>query len=111
MISSDILRGYHDIMILCLLLEGDSYGYAISKEIQLRSNGIYSMKETTLYSAFNRLEKNGYIASYFGSETFGRRRTYFKITPAGKQHYFKKCAEWEMTKQLISQFTKGEKEK
>ena len=46
MISSDIMRGYNDIMILFLLLEHDSYGYEISKEIQTRTGGLYSMKET-----------------------------------------------------------------
>lgn len=57
MISSDVIRGYNDIMILCLLLDGDSYGYEISKRIDEITEEKYKMKETTLYSAFARLEK------------------------------------------------------
>lgn len=57
MISSDVIRGYNDIMILCLLLDGDSYGYEISKRINEIIEEKYKMKETTLYSAFTRLEK------------------------------------------------------
>ena len=60
MISSDVIRGYTDIIILYLLLDEPSYGYEISRRITDRSQGLYTMKETTLYSAFNRLEKNGY---------------------------------------------------
>ena len=108
MIGSDIIRGYNDTIILHLLTEGDSYGYEISKEIQSRSGGLYIIKETTLYSAFSRLEKQGYISSYYGEETFGRRRTYYKITPTGRRYYREKCREWQDTKQLIDTFTKGE---
>ena len=55
MISSDIIRGYNDTIILYLLLEGPSYGYEISKRIREISMEKYIIKETTLYSAFNRL--------------------------------------------------------
>lgn len=52
MISSDIIRGYNDTMILYCLPEEESYGYEISKNIKNLSDGKYIMKETTLYSAF-----------------------------------------------------------
>ena len=105
MISSDVIRGYSDTIILNLLLQQDSYGYEISKEIQSRTNNKYSMKETTLYSAMTRMEKNGLIASYYGNETFGRRRTYYTITHEGIQYYQEKCSEWQLTKELIDKFT------
>ena len=107
MISSDVIRGYNDTLILSLLLEGDSYGYEISKNIKEISEQKYVMKETTLYSAFNRLESNGYIESFYGDETFGKRRTYYRITPKGKQYYKEKCEEWELTKNVINRFIKG----
>lgn len=108
MIGSDVMRGYNDSIILFLLLEHDSYGYEISKEIQQRTGGIYSMKETTLYSAINRLEKNGFIASYQGQESHGKPRTYFKITSAGRAYYQQKCTEWKLTKQVVDIFAKEE---
>lgn len=64
-ISSDVIRGYNDTIILYLLLDRPSYGYEISKQIKLISEEKYVIKETTLYSAFTRLEKNGYITSFF----------------------------------------------
>lgn len=105
LISSDIIRGYNDTIILHLLLERDSYGYEISKTIEARSAGIYIIKETTLYSAFTRLERNGYIASYYGGETFGKRRNYYKITSEGERYYHEKCEEWRQTKKVVNQFT------
>lgn len=106
MISSDIIRGYNDIIILYLLLENSSYGYEISKNIRQITKEEYVMKETTLYSAFSRLEKNGYIQSFFGEETQGKRRTYYKITEAGLQYYKEKCEEWQLTKEVINKFIK-----
>lgn len=57
MISSDGIRGYNDVIILSVLKDGDSYGYAVSQKIRDVSEEVYVIKETTLYSAFNRLEK------------------------------------------------------
>ena len=63
-ISSDVIRGYNDTMILYILRKAPSYGYEISKQIKQLSDGKYIIKETTLYSAFTRMEKNGYIESF-----------------------------------------------
>ncbi len=106
MISSDVIRGYNDTIILSLLLAGDSYGYEISKNIRVITDEQYVIKETTLYSTFNRLEKNGYIESYYGEETQGKRRTYFRITKSGIDYYKEKCEEWDLTKKVINKFVK-----
>ncbi len=106
MISSDVIRGYNDTIILYLLLEGESYGYEISKSIREISEEKYIMKETTLYSAFDRLQNNGYIESFYGDESFGKRRTYYRITPKGLTYYKEKCEEWELTKDVINRFIK-----
>lgn len=106
MIGSDVMRGYNDLMILYLLLEEDSYGYEISRQIKRISEEKYVMKETTLYSAFTRLEKSGYITAYFGTETNGKQRTYYRITSSGRQFYQEKCQEWRLVKDVVDQFIK-----
>ncbi|NDI36014.1 PadR family transcriptional regulator [Chengkuizengella sediminis] len=106
MISSDVIRGYNDTIILFMLLDNDSYGYEISKNIKEFSDEKYIIKETTLYSAFNRLMKNGYIESFFKEETHGKRRTYYRITQSGINYYMEKCKEWELTKEVINRFIK-----
>ena len=104
-ISSDVIRGYNDTIILYLLLKGDSYGYEISKNIKMISEEKYIIKETTLYSAFSRMEKNNYIESYpMEAEGTGKKRTYYRITELGKQYYKDKCEEWSLTKDVIEKF-------
>lgn len=106
-ISSDVIRGYNDTIILCLLLDGPSYGYEISKKIKSLSGEKYIIKETTLYSAFNRMEKNGYIASFQNEDILGgKRRTYYRITDKGRQYYRDKCEEWMLTKEVVERFIK-----
>lgn len=106
LIGSDVMRGYNELMILSLLMEEDSYGYEVSKRIREICNEKYVMKETTLYSAFTRLEKAAYIESYFGTETNGKKRTYYKITPTGQEFYREKCAEWQLVKEVVEKFVK-----
>lgn len=108
-ISSDVIRGYNDTMILFILLDEPSYGYEISKRIKALSEDKYIIKETTLYSAFTRMEKNGYVESYAQSAENGKKRTYYRITELGKQYYMEKCAEWNLTKEVVEKFIRGDK--
>ena len=111
-ISSDVIRGYNDTMILYLLLDQPSYGYEISRQIKTLSHEKYIIKETTLYSAFTRMEKNGYITSFQDQNTAtGKRRTYYQITGKGRAYYQEKCEEWLLTQEVVEQFIrKGETE-
>ena len=106
-ISSDVIRGYNDTIILFILQRAPSYGYEISKQIKEISEGKYVIKETTLYSAFNRMEKNGYIESFEADPDptgNGKKRTYYRMTEAGKSYYQEKCEEWKITKEVVEKF-------
>lgn len=104
MISSDVMRGYNDMLILYLVYDSPSYGYEISRQIKEMSQGVYTMKETTLYSAFSRLEKQEMIESFYGDETGGKRRTYYRITGKGKEYYQEKCTEWREIQEVVEKF-------
>ena len=109
-ITADLIRGHTDTIILAQLIAGDSYGYEINKAIQLKTDGRYELKEATLYSAFRRLEEAGYILSYWGDETTGARRRYYKITGTGKENYIRLMAEWVSAKEMIDTLIKTEGE-
>ena len=100
-ISSDILRGHTDTIILTQLMQGDNYGYEINKTIQQRTGGQYGFKEATLYTAFKRLEQGGLITSYWGEDGPGARRRYYAITEAGRQQWAENCKEWKTTRALL----------
>ena len=73
-VTSDLLRGHADTMILRQLLDADRYGYEIVKMIAERSGGEYELKEATMYSSVRRLEHDGDITWYWGDESQGGRR-------------------------------------
>ena len=106
-ITSDLIRGHTDTIILAALLEGDNYGYKINRMIFEASLGRYELKEATLYTAFKRLETLKYISSYWGDEDHGARRRYYKITPLGRREYAKLLAEWHETRELIDRLLCG----
>ena len=108
-ITSDLIRGHTETIIMAQLNVDDSYGYKINKAIQEASDGQYELKEATLYGAFRRLEDNGYILSYWGDETTGARRRYYRLTPKGKD-FFNLCrAEWEYAKELIDKLVEAQR--
>lgn len=100
-LTSDIIRGHTETIILAQLLEHDSYGYEINKSIKDRTCGAYEAKEGTLYTAFRRLEQAGYIRSYWGDESAGARRRYYAITEEGRIFYNENKAEWQRIKHII----------
>lgn len=100
-ITSDIIRGHTETIILSNLLNGESYGYQINKNIMETTEGRFELKEATLYSAFRRLEQANCITSYWGNETTGARRRYYIITELGRETYRQNKKEWEEAKQLI----------
>ncbi len=100
-LSSDLLRGHTDTIILKLLLDGDKYGYEITKLVQERSNQLYELKEATMYSSLKRLEHDGHIISYWGDESQGGRRKYYRITTGGKQQYESNKQNWNFSKEIL----------
>ncbi len=101
-ISSDLIRGHIDTFILKQLVTGDKYGYEIGKLISSATKGDFELKEATMYSSFKRMEKDKFITSYWGDETQGARRKYYRITTEGKLKYNKNKKDWEFIKQLFN---------
>lgn len=100
-ISSDLIRGHINTIILRTLYDGDKYGYEIINEIEEKSKGQYSLKQPTLYSALKRLESQDYVTSYWGGVSNGGRRKYFQITDKGKKIVEQNLAEWEYSRTVI----------
>lgn len=102
-ISSDLLRGHTDTIILKLLMSGDKYGYEISKLIYSNSKGDYELKESTMFSSLKRLECDGAVTSYWGDESQGGRRKYYRITEKGKNLYSENKVNWKNAKRILDQ--------
>lgn len=100
-ISSDLIRGHIDTIVLGLLSAQDRYGYEICKEVAAQSGGHYELKEPTLYSALRRMEAQGLVRAYWGEESQGGRRKYYAVTPAGSATYARLVEEWRRASTLI----------
>ena len=100
-LSSDLLRGHTDTIILKLLLDEDKYGYEITKRITENSDKLYELKEATMYSSLKRLEHDGFISSYWGSETQGGRRKYYRVTESGKELYTQNKQNWDFAQKIL----------
>ena len=107
-IAGDLIRGHTDAIILARLLQSDSYGYEINKTISTLSGGRFELKEATLYTAFKRLEDQGFIASYWGNSGAGARRRYYTITTNGREACHRLLTEWEETKEIMDKLLKRE---
>lgn len=101
MIHSDIIRGHLETIILKLILEQDRYGYEISRCIKERTGEQFIIKEATLYSIVQRLEKKKLITSYIGEKTHGGKRRYYKITTLGKAYFKEKLVEWQNLREIL----------
>jgi PadR family transcriptional regulator, regulatory protein PadR len=78
-------KGSTDIVILRLLQEQPMYGFALNHELEQRSGGYFSLKQGTLYPALQRLEKRGWIESYWNEDADldVPRRKFYQLTDAG----------------------------
>ncbi len=104
MISSDVLRGHLETLVLKLVTEKDRYGYEIAKEIKSRTDGRFEMKEATLYSTVQRLERNKLITSYIGEKSHGGKRRYYRITTLGSAYLKEKEKEWHHLQDIMGIF-------
>ncbi len=100
-LSSDLLRGHTDTIILGLLMDGDKYGYEITKLVFEHSDQQYELKEATMYSSLKRLENDKHIASFWGDESQGGRRKYYHLTESGRKLYESNKRNWDYAKQIL----------
>ena len=106
-ISKDMIRGHVIAIVLNILSQHDSYGYEITKTVKEMSGGRYELNEATLYTVFRRLEKSGDISSYWGDESQGGRRKYYKITEQGKETLNDLQHSWRFAKEVIHTLITG----
>ena len=101
-VNTELIRGHVDTIILKALIQRDRYGYEILDIISDLSEGRYEIKQPTLYSCLKRLEKQGFITSYYGDETQGGRRRYYKLTEKGRATLEQDQREWEFSRTIIN---------
>lgn len=99
-VNKELLKGSTIILILSMLERKEMYGYELTRELEQRSEGIFALKEGTLYPILHMLEAEGGVEAYW-QETDGRRRKYYRITGAGRQTLQDKRQEWQVYRAAV----------
>lgn len=102
MLSSDIVRGHVETIVLKLIAERDMYGYELASEIKTRTDNRFDIREATLYAVVQRLETKGLITSYMGEKSHGGRRRYYRITALGRAFFREAVAEWRELRDIMA---------
>jgi PadR family transcriptional regulator, regulatory protein PadR len=94
-IGKDLVAASSTPLILAIVAEGDTYGYAILKRVAELSGGQLQWTDGMLYPVLHRLERNGHIEGYWGASETGRRRKYYRITDRGRAELKDQRQQWQ----------------
>ena len=94
-IPKDLVAASATPLVLAILAEGDSYGYAIIKRVGELSGGALEWTDGMLYPVLHRLERQGCIEGTWGSSESGRKRKYYRLTRAGRAQLAEQRRQWQ----------------
>ena len=94
-ISRELVKGTSAMLVLSVLAKEDLYGYKIVRELEQRSETVFSMNEGTLYPVLHALEAERFLESYW-EEVDGRKRKYYHITKKGRKLLAEQTEEWKV---------------
>lgn len=90
----DLLQGTLDVLVLRTLAWGPMHGYAVSRWIRERTDGVLEIEDAPLYKALHRLERAGSVAAEWGLSENNRRARYYTLTAAGRRALAIEEREW-----------------
>jgi len=111
-INRDLTAAFVTPLLLALLAEEKAYGYEIIRRVRESSGGALQWSEGMLYPVLHRLEKQGLVASEWGTSGSGRHRRYYSITPRGRKELERHVREWGVVRQALARHgfeTRGER--
>ena len=94
-IGKDLVAASATPLILAIVAEADTYGYAILKRVGELSGGRLQWTDGMLYPVLHRLERNGHIEGSWGTAESGRRRKYYRITEQGLAELAEQRKQWQ----------------
>jgi len=106
-IDKELLKGSTWLLILKILSEKDDYGYQIIKELEKKSDNVFSLKEGTLYPILHALESKALIESYWEESESLRKRKFYHITKQGRTHLDEKQKEWNHFTESVNKVLRG----
>ena len=90
----DLLQGTLDVLVLRTLVWGPMHGYAVSRSIRERTDGVLAIEDAPLYKSLHRLEGSGFVSAEWGVSENNRRARYYRLTTAGRRQLKAEEAAW-----------------
>ena len=100
-INKDLVAASSTPIVLAILGDGDSYGYAILQRVQELSGGRMEWTDGMLYPVLHRLERLGFVESRWEKADNGRRRKYYRITAGGRAQLAEEHRQWEAVNETL----------
>src|ERR671914_2976150 len=94
-LTSEMVQGTLDMLILQTLVLGPAHGQTIAHSIERGSEDVLQVEHGSLYPALHRLQNRGWIASFWGTSENNRRARYYRLTPAGKKQLAEQTSRWD----------------
>lgn len=105
--SKDLIAASSTPIVLAILSEGDSYGYAILKRVRERSQGRLEWTDGMLYPVLHRLERLGHVKARWEVVAGGRRRKYYRITAGGRKQLAAERQQWRTVDATLRSLWQG----
>lgn len=94
-VNKELVKGSTSMLVLGVLEEKEMYGYQIIKELEQRSETVFSLKEGTLYPILHVLEQDGFLEAYWEDTSSARKRRFYRITKKGRKELDRQKEEWK----------------
>ncbi|CRK57992.1 Transcriptional regulator, PadR family [Alloactinosynnema sp. L-07] len=107
-VTKDLVAASATPMVLGILAEADSYGYAILRRINELSGGKLDWTEGLLYPLLHRLERLGHVESNWQSVAGERRRKYYRITSSGRAELAEQRRQWDTVVDTLKEIWPGD---
>ena len=101
-IDNALIKGTLDLLILKVVSLEPMHGWGITERIENWSEEVLCLGQGTLYPALYRLERQGHIASRWGTTENNRRARYYSLTAAGQKHLARELESWQRLSRAIN---------
>jgi len=106
-IDKDLVAASATPLVLAILAEGESYGYAILKRVRELSGGELEWADGMLYPLLHRLRRLGYVTTEWRTPPEGRRRRYYAITGDGQAALAEQQRQWVAVTRALGDIWRG----
>jgi PadR family transcriptional regulator PadR len=100
-LGKDLVAASATPLVLAILADGESYGYAILKRVVELSGGQLRWTDGMLYPVLHRLERQALVSASWGTAENGRRRKYYRITEIGRAELAAQRRQWQVVDETL----------